>query len=93
MAERGITRAVPSPFGPPPLRGDVLHGLRPLRRTTILDTRVQTPTETNNKGPAWGPLLFGGEGGITRAVPSPFGSPSLRDDDLRRLRRLVEPPF
>ena len=31
--ERGITRAAPSPFGPPPLRGDVFHGLRPLRRT------------------------------------------------------------
>jgi hypothetical protein len=32
--ERGITRAAPSPFGPPPLRGNVLRCLRQLRRTT-----------------------------------------------------------
>ena len=36
-------------------------------------------------------FAFGGEGGMTRAAPSPYGSPSLREDDLRRLRRLVEP--
>ena len=63
-------------------------------RTTILTFSGSNPTEpTNSKGPARGPYEFGGERGITRAAPSPYGSPSLRDDDLHRLRRLVEPPF
>ena len=39
------------------------------------------------------PQVGGGEGGTTGLAPWPFGSPALRDDDLRRLLRLVEPSF
>ena len=74
--EGGITRAAPSPFGPPPRRGDVLRGLRPLRRTpntfnyfnVLQRRRVQIASNRT---------LLSGTGQLCQAATSQRISPTL----------------
>ena len=83
-----MTRAPRSPFGPLPLRGNVLRrGFAAPCRTTFFDNEGSNalPGATNKEGPTRGPSLFGGEGGITRPFPGPH--PTGRAPRVRQRSR------
>ena len=74
----------PSPFGPPPLRDDVLRRgfAAPGRTHKWLRPHTRSPITKNN--PADRLVLWRRGRDYSGLSPSPCGPPSLRDDVLRR---------